>query len=49
MSKRGMKTSVSGVYRKKKRKLKRNKRNGMEKKAAMDSLAKSMNRGYGGY
>lgn len=43
---KGMKTSVAGVYRKKKRKMPRNKRNGREKKAAMDNLQKSMNVGF---
>jgi hypothetical protein len=44
-----MKSTVAGTYRRKKKMKgkKRNQRNGMQKKAAMDSVAKSMNKGFG--
>ena len=45
-----MKSTVAGKYKVRKSKggkRRRNQRNGMEKKAAMDTLAKSMNVGFG--
>ena len=45
------KSTAMGPYKQRKKKMpknrKRNQRNGMEKKAAMDTLAKSMNKGFG--